>query len=127
MNIKYAGLLVALMVSPALADNAPAKPKAVCDTIEKAKKLFPDKTTFTFITPGQLNFVRGIYVRDPDTPNMIPPGNKAMMAVTPGGKGGVILFIDGKNACSPYPLAPEGVDFMMQISTGAVDEHGDEY
>ena len=53
------------------------------------------------LTPEQWQFLRGVYVLDPQTPPGLPYGDKAVLAQIDGRPGGLVLFIDGDKACTP--------------------------
>lgn len=109
----------------AIAADAP-KRVSVCKDVAEVKALFPPRTTFTVITPGQYHFAQGLYVAAPNTPQGLPPGKSALLALPPKAPGGVLLFIDGLKACDPMGLPGPGVNLLMRIITGGTDSDGDE-
>src|SRR5579859_9358 len=72
-------------------------------------------------TPDQLQFLRGIYAMNPQTPAGMPYGDKAVLAKAPdASRGGVVFFIDGDRACTPMPVPKELVDMLTDVATGVI-------
>src|ERR1700735_2023212 len=59
------------------------------------------------LTPDQWEFLRGIYAMNPLTPPGLPYGDKAALAKVDGDSGGLPLFIDVHNACTPTRPTPQ--------------------
>lgn len=55
----------------------------------------------TELTLAQWQFLRGVYVLNPNTPPGLPFGDKAVLAQVDGKADGLVLFIDGEMACTP--------------------------
>src|SRR5579859_685115 len=73
------------------------------------------------LTPEQWQFIRGVYVLNPQTPAGLPYGDKAVLAEVDGHDGGMIFFIDGDKACTPMPIPVELIAMMNDVATGVVN------
>ena len=72
------------------------------------------------LTPEQWEFLRGVYVMNPETPAGLPLGDKAVLAEVDGRSGGVVFFIDGDKACTPMPVPRELVAMMEDVATATI-------
>ncbi len=69
------------------------------------------------LTSEQWQFLRGVFVLNPNTPPGLPYGDKAVLAQVAGDAGGLVFFIDGDRACTP--MAIPGVLVSMMEDVGA--------
>jgi hypothetical protein len=76
------------------------------------------------LTPEQLQFLRGIYAMNPDTPPGLPYGDKAVLAQVEGNAGGLVFFIDGEKACTPMPIPQELLALMRDVATATINHEG---
>ena len=76
------------------------------------------------LTPEQWQFLRGVYVLDPETPPGLPYGDKAVLAQIYGRPGGLVLFIDGDKACTPMLIPDELLSVMHDVATGRINHQG---
>lgn len=76
------------------------------------------------LTPEQWQFIRGVYVLNPQTPAGLPYGDRAALAEVEGNAGGMIFFIDGEKACTPMPVPRELIDMMNDVATGTLNHEG---
>lgn len=115
-------LITIALIRPAPADEPAPSPPSVQDLLDRqcvaiptAEKHIIDSGGGPFIalTPEQLSFMRGISVVLPNTPEGIPPGEKAVMSKYPDGSAAVV-FLDDDLACVPIRLKPAGVKALMQ-------------
>jgi hypothetical protein len=72
------------------------------------------------LSDAQLQFLRGIYAMNPQTPPGLPFGDKAAMAEVDGNDGGMVFFIDGDRACSPMTLPHELLAMMDDVATAKI-------
>jgi hypothetical protein len=70
------------------------------------------------LTPGQWQFLRGVYAMNPEAPAGLPYGDRAMLAQIDGGSDGLVLFVDGSQACTTMRAPPQLLLLMHQASTG---------
>jgi hypothetical protein len=76
------------------------------------------------LTPEQWQFLRGIYVVNPNTPPGLPYGDKAVLAEVDGNAGGLVFFIDGDKACTPMPIPQELLTLMGEVATATISHEG---
>ena len=72
------------------------------------------------LTPEQWEFLRGVYVVNPETPPGLPYGDKAVLAQVDGNAGGLVFFIDGDKACTPMPVPHELLAMMHDVATATI-------
>jgi hypothetical protein len=72
------------------------------------------------LTPQQWEFLRGVYVVNPETPPGLPYGDKAVLAQVDGNAGGLVFFIDGDKACTPMPVPHELLAMMHDVATDTI-------
>lgn len=72
---------------------------------------------FIALTPEQWQFLRGVFVAAPDTPEALPPGDHALMSLRPDGSASVV-FVDGNRACAPIKLPRSAVEILMSVGRG---------
>jgi hypothetical protein len=73
------------------------------------------------LTPEQWQFLRGIYVVNPETPAGLPYGNKAVLAQVDGNAGGLVFFIDGDKVCTPMAIPHELLAMMHEVATETIN------
>lgn len=78
------------------------------------------------VTPEQFQFLRGIYVMNPQAPPGLPYGSKAMLSEPPGGtdSGALVFFVDGDKACAPMPIPKELLDLLDKVGSGEITHEG---
>ncbi len=74
---------------------------------------------FVALTGDQWNFLRGMFIESPDTPESLPPGNGAVMSLRPDGSASIV-FVDGDLACAPMKLGRRGVEALMSVGRGEI-------
>jgi hypothetical protein len=76
------------------------------------------------LTSEQWQFLRGVYVLDPDTPAGLPYGDRAALAKVPGRSGGLVFFLDGDKACTPMAAPAALLDLLGEVAAGATPHEG---
>lgn len=116
----FAGAIaLACASAPALAADATL---SRCVDIATPKKAVEDrKGKWVQLTPEQWQFLRGVYVVNPETPPGLPYGDKAVLAEVDGNAGGLVFFIDGTKACTPMPIPKELVSMLHDVATGELN------
>ena len=76
------------------------------------------------LTPQQWQFLRGVYVLNPQTPSGLPYGDKAVLARLDKDAGGLVFFIDGDKACTPMRAPPELMTLMDEVATDKINHEG---
>jgi hypothetical protein len=72
------------------------------------------------LTQEQWQFLRGVYVVNPETPPGLPYGDKAVLAQVDGNAGGLVFFIDGDKACTPMSIPHELLAMMHDVATATI-------
>jgi hypothetical protein len=76
------------------------------------------------LTADQWQFLRGVYVLNPNTPAGMPFGDKAVLAQVSGDPGGLVFFIDGDRACTPMAIPGELIAMIKDVGTNNVNHEG---
>lgn len=115
------GMCIALaLVSPASAEND------ACTSIEAPRTAIQAKQgSWITVTTDQWEFLRGVYVLNPNTPPGLPPGDRAVLAQVEGDGGGIIFFIDGDLACTPMVIPAMLVKMLREVDADAIPHAGD--
>ena len=77
------------------------------------------------LTTDQWQFLRGVYVLNPNTPAGMPFGDKAVLAQIAGDAGALVFFIDGGRACTPMAIPGELVAMVRDVATNSVVHEAD--
>lgn len=118
------GLLVYVFGGAAVAQSPP-RPSTLCVDIAVPKgAIMARDGKWIELTPEQWQFLRGVYVVNPQTPPGLPYGDKAVLAQVDGNAGGMVFFIDGDKACTPMPVPKELLDMMSKVGTGELAHEG---
>lgn len=72
------------------------------------------------LTTDQWQFLRGVFVLNPNTPAGLPFGDRAALAQVSGDAGGVVFWLDGDLACTPMPVPPNLVSMMRTVGEGTI-------
>jgi hypothetical protein len=73
------------------------------------------------LTPGQWQFLRGVYAMNPNGPATLPYGDGAFLAEVQGNEDGLVFFTDGDRACIAILLPHELVDVLRAIAAGKIE------
>ena len=65
-------------------------------------------------------FLRGVFVLNPNTPPGLPYGDKAVLAQIDGDSGGLVFFIDGTRACTPMAIPAVLVSMMQDVGAATI-------
>src|SRR5271170_6363883 len=77
------------------------------------------------LTTEQWQFLRGVFVLNPNTPPGLPYGDKAVLAQIDGDPGGLVFFIDGGQACTPMAVPGELVGMIREVAASNISHEGD--
>jgi hypothetical protein len=110
----------ALMVAPQMAIAADISSRCVDIAVPK-DAIAARNGKWIELTPEQWQFLRGIYVVNPDTPAGLPYGDKAVLAQVEGNAGGLVFFIDGDKACTPMAIPHELLAMMHDVATETIN------
>ncbi len=142
MRIKQTALIAALLAPvslPALADAQPpphsdATPRQATPRGGAESNCISDFRAFAAaanasvvtLTKEQWEFMRGVYVINPETPPGLPFGDGAAMMKVEGRREALIVFLDG-NATCVTPMVGPGVmvDMIIKSGEGEITHFGD--
>lgn len=96
----------------------------VCRPIAGIKEKAEKKGTWTVVSPNEWEFLRGISAMAPNTPAGLPFGDSAAVIRQTGNDDGVILFIDGDQACAPMPVPKVLLDQLATVAAGKILHQG---
>ncbi len=128
LRLALVAALAVLLVAPRLARADDALGVAFpCGPLDRAAEIAHalGGADFVALTAEQWNFLRGMFIESPDTPESLPPGDRAMMSLRPDGSASVV-FVDGALACAPMKLGAKGVEALMSVGRGDVGRAGRE-
>lgn len=104
------------LFSSAYAEDSPAHK---CITKENFGKNSPG--VFAEVTPEQFQFLRGIYLLNPQEENLgLPVGDKIVMYIAKEDGSGLVFFVDGNNYCDPMVMPKILVDTVLQVGDGTI-------
>lgn len=124
-RIAFLGLVLSGMVglccARAWAEDAPP---SKCTDIDGPKSAIEaEHGQWKLLTTDQWEFLRGVYVLNPNTPPGLPYGDRAVLAQIDGSDGGMVFFIDHDRACTPMTLPGELIKMLGRVGGGADVEH----
>ena len=93
-------IVVALLALPQVSLAAEEATGECVDVSAPKREITAQHGKWTELTSAQWQFLRGVYVLNPDTPPGLPYGDKAVLVQVDGKAGGLVLFIDGEMACT---------------------------
>jgi hypothetical protein len=118
-GLMIAGTLALIWASGSKAADAP--PSLCIDVSVPKGAIAARNGRWIELTTEQWQFLRGVYVLNPQTPPGLPYGDRAVLAQVDGNGGGLVFFIDGNKACTPMPVPVELVTMMNDIAAGAIN------
>src|SRR5271170_1343897 len=77
------------------------------------------------LTSEQWQFLRGVFVLNPNTPPGLPYGDKAVLAQVAGDPGGLVFFIDGDRACTPMAIPGVLVSMIKDVAASNISHEAD--
>jgi hypothetical protein len=118
-------LMLASIARGAYAEEAPSGPQRPCVDIAVPKAaITAHGGTWTDLTAEQWEFLRGVYVLNPNTPEGLPFGSRAVLAQIKGHDGAIVYFIDGEKACAPMFIPQLIVEMLRAIAAGRITHEG---
>jgi hypothetical protein len=120
LSLAVAGVLMVLPPK-ALAENVTGR----CVDVSVPKNAVMARNgKWIELTPEQWQFLRGVYVLNPETPAGLPYGDKAVLAQLDNVAGGLVFFIDGDKACTPMRAPPALLTLMDDVATAKINHEG---
>ena len=124
LNKKHLAIVGALIALPHVA-FAEANTAGRCVDIAVPKEAVKAHNgQWIELTPEQWQFLRGVYVVNPETPPGLPYGDKAVLARVDGNPGALVFFIDGNKACTPMLVPHELLAMMQDVGTDKISHEG---
>jgi hypothetical protein len=112
---------VAFSQAALAADNAPP----MCVDVSGPKAAVAARHgSWTELNAAQWEFLRGVYVMNPETPPGLPYGDHAALARFEGNPGGIVFFIDDDKACTPMLAPAELVSVIDAVATHTINHEG---
>jgi hypothetical protein len=116
-RLIWAACVGVMVLAPRLAAAGDAAPVRCTDVSVPKTAITARNGKWIELTSEQWQFLRGVFVLNPNTPPGLPFGDKAVLAQVSGDTGGLVFFIDGDRACTP--MAIPGVLVSMMQDVGA--------
>ncbi len=117
IGLAFLGALALLPQMAHAADNTASR----CVNISVPKDAITSRNgKWIELTQEQWQFLRGVYVVNPETPPGLPYGDKAVLAQVDGNAGGLVFFIDGDKACTPMSIPHELLAMMHDVATATI-------
>jgi hypothetical protein len=117
--------IVAALVSLPHACLAADEPASACVDVSAPKSaIMARHGKWIELTSAQWQFLRGVFVVNPNTPSGLPYGDKAVLAQIEGKPGGLVFFIDGGMACTPMEIPQALLTIVQDVETTAVNHVG---
>jgi hypothetical protein len=112
--------LVPLVAAPRIAFAADAAPDRCTDVSVPRTAITARNGKWIELTSEQWQFLRGVFVLNPNTPPGLPYGDKAVLAQVDGDSGGLVFFIDGSRACTPMAIPAVLVSMMEDVGAETI-------
>jgi hypothetical protein len=77
------------------------------------------------LTSEQWQFLRGVFVLNPNTPPGLPYGDKAVLAQVADDPGGLVFFIDGNRACTPMAVPGALITMIKDVAAANIIHEAD--
>ncbi len=114
------------MAAPSLAADAPASPVSRCADVAAARQAVAARGGIWIeLTSDQWQFLRGVFVLNPNTPPGLPPGDRAALARADGASGALVFFLDGARACTPMEIPDPMVEMIRAVGAATIRHEGD--
>jgi hypothetical protein len=124
--IKALLILFFLVLLGVLTIVTPLTPaySACIDAASPRAAIEAQKGRWIHLTTDQWEFLRGVYVMSPDTPEGMPAGDRAVLAQIDGKPGGMVFFIDSGQACGAIKIPEELVKVLLEVDASNIIHDG---
>jgi hypothetical protein len=109
-----------ITLAPHFAEAADAPPARCTDVSVPKSAIAAHNGKWIELTSEQWEFLRGVFVLNPNTPPGLPYGDKAVLAQVEGDAGGLVFFIDGDRACTPMAIPGVLVSMMREVGAQTI-------
>ena len=120
-RMALAASIGVIALTPFLARAADSSTARCTDISVPKSAIEAHKGKWIELTSEQWQFLRGVFVLNPNTPPGLPYGDKAVLAQVEGNTGGLVFFIDGDKACTPMPVPHELLAMMHDVATQTIN------
>ena len=124
LNKARVAIAAALVALPHVCLAADESVSACVDASAPKSAIMARHGRWIELTSAQWQFLRGVYVVNPNTPAGLPYGDKAVLAQVEGKPGGLVFFIDGEMACTPMEIPQALLAMVQDIETAPVNHVG---
>src|SRR5271156_2346501 len=124
LNRASVAIAAALVALPNVSLAADETVSACVDVLTPKSAIAARHGRWIELTSAQWQFLRGVYVVNPNTPRGLPYGDRAVLAQVEGKPGGLVFFVDGKMACTPMEIPQALLTMVQDVETTAVNHVG---
>jgi hypothetical protein len=121
LNKTRLAIVVALLALPQVSLAADEPTGECVDVSAPKREIIAHHGKWIELTSAQWQFLRGVYVLNPNTPAGLPYGDKAILVEVEGKTDGLVLFIDGEMACTPMAIPQPLLAIVQSVATAAVN------
>jgi hypothetical protein len=124
-RMALAASIGVIALTPFLARAADSSAARCTDVSVPKSAIEAHKGKWIELTSEQWQFLRGVFVLNPNTPPGLPYGDKAALAQIDGDPGGLVFFIDGDRACTPMAVPGVLVGMMRDVAASNIYHEAD--
>jgi hypothetical protein len=124
-RMALAASIGVIALTPFLAHAADSSAARCTDISVPKSAIEARKGKWIELTSEQWQFLRGVFVLNPNTPPGLPYGDKAVLAQIDGDPGGLVFFIDGERACTPMAVPGVLVGMMRDVAAANISHEAD--
>jgi hypothetical protein len=118
-RIALMAFIGVIALTPCLVQAAESSSRCTDISIPKSA-VEAHKGKWIELTADQWQFLRGVFVLNPNTPPGLPYGDKAALAQIDGDPGGLVFFIDGDRACTPMAVPGVLVSMIRDVAASNI-------
>jgi len=124
-RIALAASIGVIALAPVVARAADSSPARCTDISVPKSAIAAHNGKWIELTSEQWQFLRGVFVLNPNTPPGLPYGDKAVLAQVDGDPGGLVFFIDGDRACTPMAIPGVLVGMVRDVAASTISHEAD--
>ena len=124
-RMALAASIGVIALTPFLARAADSSTARCTDISVPKSAIEAHKGKWIELTSEQWQFLRGVFVLNPNTPPGLPYGDKAALAQVDGDPGGLVFFIDGDRACTPMAVPGVLVGMIRDVAAANISHEAD--
>src|SRR6204780_4025333 len=124
-RMALAASIGVIALAPFVARAADSSPARCTDISVPKSAITAHNGKWIELTEEQWQFLRGVFVLNPNTPPGLPYGDKAVLAQIDGDAGGLVFFIDGDRACTPMAIPGALISMMRDVAASNISHEAD--